>query len=719
MTTYSEDDAAAAAAADRLATAERLAALPWWRRPRRIGRQLAVALVLSALLAVLTFGGLNFFAARDLLVTGTQDRLIAVGATRANAIDAGTARLVAEISVVSGDLALGSALAELSEAFAALNDEVLAPGQREALDEWYLDRVVLPVNEAGLGPYTVADLVPRTPAGQWLQYHYTVRPPDTPAPADAGDGTAYSAINARIEDKVRTFSESIGAGDILWIDQQGTIVYSLDKRNDVGTNLVAGPYAQSALAQVVTDRLPQARVGTTLLTDFTISPTGRPAMFAVSAIRSGAKVIGALAVEVPVAALNRVVSADGNWEAIGLEDGDAYIVASDLTLQSEPRAWLDDPQGYLERLRGGDEQDQAEADLIEFFGTPVGIQVIDTEPVSVAADGGQFSGNARGITGSQVFAAAESFDASGQQWLVVTEVPRSAVFQPLTRYLLRILIVLAIVLPIVAGIGIWLSRLLTKPIPPTVRAAEAIVAGDRQPDLDTSRPDEFGDLARRFTAMADSLAAREAELAAEYERKRQLLLAVLPAQLVDEDGNIAGTGESSRLATVVAVTVRPADDHVDDHTSDALARAAQLAEQVAAQTGLERVRVAADRYLFLAGVQESHAGADAALAFAAQFRRELDGEVDVPLALHIGLSSGAVATGVLDSGSLTFGAWGEPVRRALAIAALSKVDEVLVDASTAAQREQRRWPLEPAHDVVDLDGEPMELFTLVTADAQP
>ena len=231
----------AAAAADRSATSVRLAALPWWRRPRRIGRQLAAALVLAALLAVLTFGGLNFFAARELLVTGTQGQLAAIGATRANAIDAGGQRLVAEISVVSADLAVGSALTELAEAFAALNEDVLTPEQLIELDAWYLDRVVEPLNGAGLGPYTVDEVVPATAAGQWLQYYYTVRPPGAPAPVDAGDGTAYSAVNARIDDRVRAFAESIGAGDVLFIDEQGSIVYSLDKRNDVGTNLVTGP----------------------------------------------------------------------------------------------------------------------------------------------------------------------------------------------------------------------------------------------------------------------------------------------------------------------------------------------------------------------------------------------------------------------------------------------------------------------------------------------
>ena len=78
----------------------------------------------------------------------------------------------------------------------------------------------------------------------------------------------------------------------------------------------------------------------------------------------------------------------------------------------------------------------------------------------------------------------------------------------------------------------------------------------------------------------------------------------------------------------------------------------------------------------------------------------------------------AVATGLLDTGSLTFGAWGEPVRRALALASLSQVDEVLIDASTAEAGTGDRWPLAPAHDVVGLDDEPMDLFTLDVDDSE-
>jgi class 3 adenylate cyclase len=678
----------------------------------------AGALVVTALLGVATFGGLNYVAARDLLVDGAAAQLTAVGSSRAQAIDAGAARLSANVSAVAADLAVADALRSLTEAFAALGDERLDADERAVLAEQYQTRAVDPLNEAGLGPYDVADLLPRTAAGQWLQYHYTVRASDEPPPVDAGDGTEYSVLNAAVTPYFEALSESQYGGDLLLVDREGFVVYSLDKRNDVGTNLDSGPYADSALARVVTETLPRTRVGETVLTSFGVSPTGRTAMYAVSAVSEGSEVLGALAIEIPVAVLNGVVSSDGAWDQVGLGDGDVYIVGADQRLQSEPRAFVEGPEPYMADLAGRGEAGQEEARLTELFGSPVGIQVVDTVPVRTALSGDSFSGTARSVSGGSVYAAAQPLNVSGQQWVVVTEVPRDAVLAPLTSYIGAIALVLAIVLPLVALLGVWLARRITRPIRPTVAAAEAIVAGDRSPNLDTSRRDEFGDLARRLTAVASTLAEQEQQLADEYERTRGLLLSVLPTSLVRDDGSVDGTGEVATLATVVAVTVVPAgagDDPTD--VTESLAQASARAESLASDLGLQRIRVSADRYLLVAGIGREDAGADDALEFAAQLRDRLLGEAEAGLDVHLGLSSGAVATGVLDSGALTFGAWGDPVRRALALASLADLDAVLVDASTAELCSADRWELVPAHDIVDLDGRPMNLMTLRPEDA--
>lgn len=691
---------------------DRWASLPWWRRPRRIDRQFAAALVVTAVLAVVTFGGLNYVAARDLLVRGTEAQLAGVGAARAEAVEAGAERLTAEVSAASADLAIAQALADLTEAFGDLDDEALDDGQVDELEQWYETRLIDPLTEAGLGPYSARDLLPRRPAAQWVQYHYTVRPEGEPPPLDAGDGTTYSEVNARVTPFFESFAGQQASDDVLLLDNQGTIVYTLNKLNDLGTNLVEGPYADSDLARVVTEALPRTRVGKAVLTSYSVAPTGRAALFAVSAVRSGSQVLGALAVEIPVVSINAVTSSNGSWDDIGLRGGDVYLVGSDRTLQSEPRAWIEDPEAYLDRLRSGDEEQQAEAVLIELFGSPVGIQVIDTDPVRTALDGGEYRDSARNDFGEATYAASESLDVGGQQWVVVSEIPRSAVLVPLRNYLGDIALVLLIVLPIVAGLGVWLARRLTRPIRPIVAAADVIAEGERDPHLDTSKRDEFGDLARRLTAMAEALAEHEQALTDEYDSTRRLLLAVLPAQLVDPAGAVVGTGEAVHEATAVAVMVGPASSGDDaGEVTEALAAAAAVIEEAAERGGLQRVRSAADRYLLIAGAEDDSSGADAAVVFTQDVRARLPEHVDVGLRLAVGLSSGSVATGLLDTGSLTFGAWGEPVRRALALASLAAADEVLVD-TTTSQASRREWPLTPARDVVALDGQTMHLQSL-------
>ncbi len=164
----------------------------------------------------------------------------------------------------------------------------------------------------------------------------------------------------------------------------------------------------------------------------------------------------------------------------------------------------------------------------------------------------------------------------------------------------------------------------------------------------------------------------------------------------------------------VRVNVEGEASQAGDEIGARLADAAELAESLATAKGLDRIRAGADAYLFLAGVGEGD-GADEALGFAVELVAAVsalgEGE-EFDLAVHVGLSTGPVATGVLERGSLAFTAWGEPVRRSLVIGAFATSDEILIDRSTAEAATDDRWDLRPADAVVDLDGQPMHLFSL-------
>ncbi|MBV1894450.1 MAG: adenylate/guanylate cyclase domain-containing protein [Ilumatobacteraceae bacterium] len=673
----------------------------------------------TALLAVSLFGTLNFFAASQLLREGTEDQVASVAQARARTIEASTGNLLAEVSAMAADLGVTTALEDFISAYDELQTQPLDPEQLATLDESYATEVIEPLNAAGLGPVTVEELRPASTAGQYVQYHYSLSPKDedgrSQPPTDAGDGSTYSEVNSEYSEFLSTLAESVGQGDLMLISADtGEVVYTVDKQIDVGTNLLDGPYDESALAIAARDRLPNVKAGEALLTNFDIyiPGGGKPVLFALATVRSGSEVIGVLALEVPVEALNGITTADGNWEEVGLGSGESYVVAADLVLQSESRLWIEDPEKYL---RDVDEPELA--DFIEAFDSPVGIQIVDTVAVQEALDEGSFVGSTKNYLGQETFTSSNEISIPGVQWVVVTDVPLTDVSDPLYDYLWKIALVLLLVLPASAAVGFWLAKRLTKPIAPAVEAALAVAEGERDPDLPPLGNDEFGDLGRRLRRMAAELGKQEAALAQEYEDTRQLMMAVLPPHLVESTGELTGTGAGADVATVVAISVdtgKSGPETDDSELVESLATVAQFAEDLAAENSMERVRVAADRYLFLAGAGHDDDGAANALEFSAALAtkvRSFNETSDHHFTLHVGLSTGAVATGVLGSGALTFGAWGDPVRRALAIGALSKGEEILVDSSTAAAASDS-WVMNSANHIVDLNDEPMRLFTL-------
>ena len=685
--------------------------LPFWRRPRKLQRQLSRTLVGVALLSVILVAGLNLVAALNLLNDGTENRLTGIGQNRALTIERGVDRSLALTSATAADLGVARALTDLSEAFVQTGP--LDEAELEELRGWYGDEVIPRLADVGISA-TIDEVVPEGDAGRYVQYYYTASD-DFEGRADvddAGDGSPYSVAHAEHHPFLSELADAIRADDLLLVDAAtGDLVYTREKRIDFGTNLGDGPYDETTLATTVRDRLRRARVGDALLADFEIYVPGggRPVAFLIAAIRADTELVGALGVEFSVDALDQITTAGGDWSDIAAGGGGSYVVGSDYLLRSTPRGWFDDPEGYLERT------DDETAAAIERFDTPVLAQSVMTDPVEAALDGDTYSGTTTNAIGEDVFAYATPIDVPGVEWVVVAESPLDEAREPLFAYGRRMLLVLVLALPIAALLGWWLARRSTRPVKPVVDAATSVAAGERHPELPDLGRDEISDLGRRLRSFAADLEQQERELAREFEETRGLLLSVLPPRLVGSTGEVEDDGSAADHATAIGVAVNVSDDHgTDDRLADLLASVSSIAEAVADEHGLERVRTAADRALFLAGMGEESGGVATALAFAVALierieqTREREG---VDVSVQLGLSTGPVATGVLHSGAMTFSAWGEPVRRALAIVSLAGRDEVLVDESTRLEA-AGSFDFEPATEVIGIDGEPMGLARL-------
>ncbi|MCP5024985.1 MAG: HAMP domain-containing protein [Actinomycetia bacterium] len=690
--------------------------LSWWQRPRRLKRQLAGSMIAVTVLSVGLVGGLNFIAGRRLLNEGTSAQMASVGEARARSIELGVDRTLSQISALAADLSIVEPLDELAGAFQLLEQEALDPAEQAELDQFYERTILEPLRDLGFDTVTGADLQPASRAGRYLQYHYTI--------GDGGgteDDSNYGSLHDDADTRLRLVAEQLGLGDLLLVSREGTVVYSAENRIDLGTNLVEGPNRDSPLAHALTEQLPRVRIGESVIGDqqLYLPAGGQPVVFAAAAVRHDTEVIGALVVEIPSEAMSQITTSEGEWEAVGLGDGESYIVGPDLRLRSESRRWLEDPDGYLDQL---DERELVP--LVAALGSPVGLQSVDTEPVREALDGRVFEGSARNYLGERTQTYAAPIDAPGMNWVMVAEIPLSDARAPLFTYARRLGLVLAGLLPAAALIGVVLASRLTRPIRPVVEAADAVAAGEREPSLPDLGHDEFGDLARRLQEVATQLGQEEQALADEFERKRGLLLTVLPARLVEPHGEIVSGEEPVVTSTIVAVTIElePGDGQSSDSdVTDLLGVAIQRADALADQWGVERIRVTADRYLFRVGPdgadQSSDDGTrtDRAIAFALELRSaiaSLGEQQDASFSLQFGLAAGPVGSGILRRGHLTFAAWGEPVRRALSIATFATDNEIVVDDSARAEASGTRWSISRLPDAIALDGQPLSIYVV-------
>ena len=192
------------------------------RNPHRIRRQVAGTMVITAFVAVALFGAVNYYAAYDLLRSGTQDQLSAVAQGRAATIESGTNRLLAEVSANASDLGVVRALEDFIDAYDELHDEPITAAQLAELDERYEANIIEPVNKSGVtdalgrSAIEIDEIRPESDAGRYVQYYYGSGSGEDP-PADAGDGSTYSEVNAANTEFMKTLASSTGGGDILLI----------------------------------------------------------------------------------------------------------------------------------------------------------------------------------------------------------------------------------------------------------------------------------------------------------------------------------------------------------------------------------------------------------------------------------------------------------------------------------------------------------------------
>lgn len=293
---------------------------------------------------------------------------------------------------------------------------------------------------------------------------------------DAGDGSEWSELHARLHPGFREYQQEFGYYDVFLFDLDGNLVYSVFKEPDFATNVIDGEFADSGIGDVFRSAL---QTDDTAWEDFApYAPSaGAQAAFASHIIKDEAGTsVGVAVFQMPVDRLNSVMQS-----AVGLGDtGETFLVGADGTFRSDSR--------FSEE-------------------SVIGVVAVDTPSVAAAQAGESGVHVVDSHEGVEVLSSYRPVEVFGQQWVVLGEQTTSESLAAVGSLRnLMIVVTLAAVALAVAG-AVWFARRFARPIVEVAEAARVLSTGDTEVSLPSAGDDEIGELVRSASASADYLRA--------------------------------------------------------------------------------------------------------------------------------------------------------------------------------------------------------------------
>jgi methyl-accepting chemotaxis protein len=223
---------------------------------------------------------------------------------------------------------------------------------------------------------------------------------------DAGDGSGYSALHAKLHPMARLFVTERGYYDMFLISPTGDILYSVEKESDFATNLHRGQYRESALAEAFKRALDYAETDAVALSDMSsYAPSnGAPAMFAAKAMYGEqGQLAGVIALQLPTDRIDDIM----NFDAGMGNSGETYLVGEDRLMRSDSRF--------------------SEASTI----LSVTVDTATVERALLGEWGVQFTEDYRGI---EVLSAYASTRVGENTWAVIAEVDKLEILENATDH---------------------------------------------------------------------------------------------------------------------------------------------------------------------------------------------------------------------------------------------------------------------------------------------
>ena len=640
---------------------------------------LLIMLLLVSTSSSVVVGLIGYVNGRDSLREAAFSRLIEVRDSRASEVVSLFDSLQSTLLLSARGDSVREAVVAFSTGFAELEGAGLSAEERDALESYYTETFGSRLAAATGTSVDASTLVPSDPAQSYLQLRYTVpfaSADDAIANEDAGDGSEWSQAHALYHDYFRRMTELFHYEDVLLLDTEGHVVYSAYKGIDLGADLDTGPLRRTNLATAYTNALTGNVAGTVEFTDFAPYPPSLdvPAGWAVTPVAVDGTIVGALAVEMPVASIDAVMTGDGKWDESGLgKSGETFIVgAEDNLMRSASRDLIENPSGYeMLAVKAGTPPEAARRAVES--GSTLLVQPVRTDAVHNAAEGQSGTTLAGGYLGSETIAAYAPLPLNGLDWVIVAELDSSEAFAPVDDFTRNLVLSSAIMVLLVSLLSLVIAGVIVRPLRRLRDAARRIAAGETGVQVNAGTSDELADVGAAFNDMSRSLQVKATLLQEQQAENERLLLSLMPEPLVKKykEGATTIVLDHQEVSVLFADIVGFEAFSRGMPSEEALEKLNEIIrsfDEAADQHGVERVRTTRAGYLASCGLTIPRVdNARRMVEFAMDLERiaaRYGGKHGTSLSIRAGIDTGTVTSGLVGQAHIAYDLWGDAVNLA-------------------------------------------------------
>jgi class 3 adenylate cyclase len=692
-------------------------------------------MVILLVVAVTCIGGISWISystSKTALTGAAFNQLTSVRASKKIQIEAFFKTIRFQVSNLANDRMIVDAARELTGGFAQFKNRKLDPDRERRLEAFYRDEFV-PRLARGTGekPRLEAYL-PAGAAARYAQFLYVAGnsyPNERSKLRDAGDGSEYSKSHARYQPIVTKFMLDFGYDNMILADSTGDVVYTFSKSAEFGTNLLDGPYSDTALANLFRKIRAAGEHRRVQVVDFASAPYsyGKPVALMGAPVFDGDDEIGVLFVQFPTDEINRVMTDNFGWAEDGLgKTGEVYLVGPDFLMRSRSRLLHEDPRRYFDALEKANYPPDDIA-RVRRSGTATLSQPAHTKAVEGALAGTTGTSLLPNYLHTSTLSSFSPLSIPGLQWVIVAEMESSEAFAPLIALTRRLMIWSLIAVLGVTVLAAFFGRRFVRPIFRLVEGINRLKAGERDVTIDSGSKDEFEDLGRAFDRITRQIVVLGDKVAGATRERDELIDNVLPAAAAArmKAGLPAETDEYPEVSVVFAHLAFGGESNLMkgvEKSLDLLNDLTLALDDAAERRGLRKLAADGTSYVAVCGLSRQRLDhASRSIDFAQDTLRivqRLHRDRLADLSVRIGIDAGGAAGGVSEGKRFGYRLAGTPMALAGALAAQAPGNSILVSRQIYAST-QTLYAYGPPMQIVPLSGESATAWPLQSGDIRP